>query len=223
MLYIFTRNLLFMSNIYLLNNQKHENIINLKVFKINYLPIEIDFSQYDALIFTSKNAITSLQSQKGLWENIDSYAIAAKTSEILLLHKSKLKFVGKTSNGNDFAHELIPLLENKNVLYICAKKTVSNLVPILRNAKINIKEQITYETLCSKEDKINISKDAVIIFSSPSCIECFFKQYSWHESYKAVLIGKTTASFFPSNLDYVISPTPSILSCIALAKELLNK
>ncbi|NQY23793.1 MAG: uroporphyrinogen-III synthase [Campylobacteraceae bacterium] len=212
-----------MSNIYLLNNQKHEGVINLKVFRINYLPFKADFSQYNALIFTSKNAITSLLPHKGLWESIDSYAIAPKTSEILLSHHSKLVFVGKTSHGNDFAKELIPLLKDKNVLYISAKKTVSNLVSLLTNAKINIKQQITYETVCSNEDKMYISKNAVIIFSSPSCIECFFKQYSWDKSYRAVLIGKTTASYFPSNLDYAISAKPNIKSCINLAKELYNK
>ena len=212
-----------MSNIYLLNNQKHEGVINLKVFRINYLPFKADFSQYNALIFTSKNAITSLSSHKGSWENIDSYAIAAKTSEVLLSHQSKLVFVGKTSHGNDFAKELIPLLKDKNVLYLSAKKTVSNLVSILQKSKINVKQQITYETLCLNQNKINITKNAIIIFSSPSCIECFFKQYSWDESYKAVLIGKTTASYFPSNLDYTISTKPSIESCINLAKELSNK
>ena len=212
-----------MSNIYLLNNQKYEGVINLEVFKINYLPFIIDFSQYNALIFTSKNAITSLLPYKGLWESIDSYAIAPKTSEVLLSHQSKPVFVGKTSHGNDFAKELIPLLKDKNVLYISAKKTVSNLVSILQKSKINVKQQITYETLCSNENFINISKDAIIIFSSPSCIECFFKQYSWDKSYRAVLIGKTTASYFPSNLDYTISTKPNIMSCINLAKELSNK
>ena len=212
-----------MSNIYLLNNQKYEGVINLEVFKINYLPFITNFSQYNALIFTSKNAITSLLPYKGLWESIDSYAIAPKTSEVLLSHQSKLVFVGKTSHGNDFAKELIPLLKDKNVLYISAKKTVSNLVSILQKSKINVKQQITYETLCSNENNINISKHAIIIFSSPSCIECFFKQYSWDKSYRAVLIGKTTASYFPSNLDYIISTKPNIMSCINLAKELSNK
>ena len=58
-----------------------------------------------------------------------------------------------------------------------------------------------------------------IIFSSPSSVECFFKNYTWDESYKAVVIGKTTAKYLPSNVEYIISKETSIDVCIKLAKK----
>ena len=51
-----------MPKIYLLNDQKYLDVENLEVFQIEYIKSEIDLSKYDALIFTSKNAIYSLDS-----------------------------------------------------------------------------------------------------------------------------------------------------------------
>lgn len=51
-----------MNKIYLLNNLKYEGVENLEVFKIEFIESDIDLSSYDALLFTSKNAIYSLNS-----------------------------------------------------------------------------------------------------------------------------------------------------------------
>ena len=46
-----------MSKIYLLNEQKFDDVENLEVFEIEYLKFDLDLEKYDALVFTSKNAI----------------------------------------------------------------------------------------------------------------------------------------------------------------------
>ncbi len=104
-----------MNNIILLSNVKHEGVISLPVFDIEYLDIKIDLEKYDSLIFTSKNAIYALDKLNIPWENLDSYAIAEKTSDILKKYNSKVVFTGTHSHGNEFAYELIPLLKNKKV------------------------------------------------------------------------------------------------------------
>ena len=57
-----------MPKIYLLNDQKYLDVENLEVFQIEYIKSEIDLSKYDALIFTSKNAIYSLDSFNKKWK-----------------------------------------------------------------------------------------------------------------------------------------------------------
>ena len=59
-----------MTKIYLLNNLKYEGVENLEVFKIDYIKSDINLSNYDALIFTSKNAIYSLDSFNKKWKDI---------------------------------------------------------------------------------------------------------------------------------------------------------
>jgi len=207
-----------MNNIVLLSNIKYDGVQNLPVFDIEYLDIAVDFSKYDALIFTSKNAIYALDRLNNSWKNIDSYAIAPKTSEILKEHNSKLVFTGTFSHGDEFASELTPHLKNKKVLYVKGEKSVSNLFNILKDSKIDIEEMVVYKTICSKKELEAPIDNSIIIFTSPSSIKCFFNKINWHKSYKAVVIGKTTAKYMPKNIEYKVSLTQSIEACVKLAK-----
>ena len=209
-----------MAKIYLLSNQKYSDIENIEVFKIDYIKNKIDLTKYDALIFTSKNAVLSLDSFNKDWKKIPSFAIAPKTANFIKDYGGNLIFTGVTSHGNDFAKELIELLKNKKVLYIKALKTVSNLVEILKENHIDIDELVTYQTICNKTDLI-LEDNSVFIFTSPSSVECFFKQYEWRDNYKAIVIGKTTANYLPKYIEYKISQETSIDECIKLAKQIL--
>lgn len=207
-----------MSKIYLLSNIKYEGVENIELFSINYLPKEINLDLYDALIFTSKNAIYSIDSFNKQWKNIPSYAIASKTADIIDNYGGNLEFTGTKSHGNEFAKELIPLLKDKKVLYLKASKTVSNLTEILKDNSINIKELTIYKTVCNKLNK-DLEKSSTIIFTAPSSVECFFKNFAWHESYKAIAIGKTTAKYFPKEINFQVSSQTSIQECIKLAQK----
>ena len=209
-----------MAKIYLLSNQIYSEVENLEVFKIEYIESKIDLLKYDALIFTSKNAVYSLDSFTKDWKKIPSFAIAPKTAQVIEKLGGKIAFTGITSHGNDFAQELIALLKNKKVLYIKALKTVSNLVDILKNNDVLLDELVVYKTSCKKSN-VALENNSVFIFTSPSSVECFFQQYSWNDSYKAIVIGKTTALYLPKNVDYTISSETSIDECIKLAKQFL--
>ena len=153
-----------MSNIYLLSNVKsnQKDIINLSIFDINFIKPNIDFQSYDALIFTSKNAIYSLEHFNIPYHLIPTYAIAPKTAEILKSNNANLQYIGKTGHGNDFAYEIKEKIKGKKVLYIRAKKVVSDLSYIL-----NCDEVIVYETVCNNHKKQNnIIKNSIVIFTS---------------------------------------------------------
>ena len=209
-----------MKKIYLTNNLNFDNVENLEVFKINYLDVkQLNLDCYDALIFTSKNAVYSLNNITESWKRKDSYVIAPKTANIIKELGGKLKFVGKNGHGNAFAYELVEELKGKKVLYIRAKRTVSSLADILKENSIDVESIITYETVCS-DKKISIEDNAIIIFTSPSSVECFFKKYEWQGSYKAVVIGETTAKYLPKHIEYFVSSKTSVEECIKLASKL---
>ena len=208
-----------MKKIYLLNEQKHENVENLEVFQIEYIKSDIDLKKYDALVFTSKNGVKAINSFNQDWKNIPSYAIAQKTANTIIKLGGVVEFIGNSGHGNDFAYELKNVLKDKKVLYVKALKTVSNLPNILKENGISLDEIIAYKTSCKKSNII-LEENSIFIFTSPSSVECFFKQYSWKNSYKAIAIGKTTAEFLPSNINYEISSQTSVEECIKLAKQL---
>ena len=62
-------------------------------------------------------------------------------------------------------------------------------------------------------------ENAIIIFTSPSTIRCFFKNFEWHESYIAILIGHATKEHLPKVCRYVIADEPLIDACVKKAKE----
>ena len=209
-----------MSKIYLLNNIPFDGVENLEVFKIKFIPSVININEYDALIFTSKNAIYSLDSFNNEWKNIDSYAIAPKTASIINEYGGKVKFIGKSSHGNDFAKELTPLLKNKKCLYIRAEKVVSKLCQVLKNDKICIDELVTYRTVCNVDSlDTKIENNSTIVFTSPSSVNCFLKKYKWNNTLRAVVIGKTTAKYLPNDIKFEISSNTSIEECIKLATK----
>lgn len=208
-----------MKKIYLLNEQKHKNVENLEIFQIEYIKTNIDLKKYDALVFTSKNGVKAINSFNQDWKSIPSYAIAQKTANDIIKLGGIVDFIGNSGHGDDFAHELKDILKNKKVLYIKALKTVSNLPNILKGNGVLLDELIAYKTSCKKSTTV-LEDNSIFIFTSPSGVECFFKQYSWKDSYKAIVIGKTTAKFLPSNINYEISSQTSIEECINLAKQL---
>jgi uroporphyrinogen-III synthase len=208
-------------DIFVLGDKSVDGAISLPMIQIKYIEIDIDFTLYDALIFTSKNGIRALEHYKYNWHQIPAYSIAKITSQEIMKYGGNLVFTGESSHGNEFAEELITQLQNKKVLYLRANKVLSSLVEILQNHNIDIDEKIVYHTVCKNYDTPKQpSKNSIIIFSSPSTIECFLDNFRWDDSYTAIAIGKTTAKYLPSNIDYIISDKTSINRCVEIAKSL---
>jgi len=210
------------NKIYILSDKKVEGAINLPMLDIAYIKQSIDLEKYDALIFTSKNAVKAMDSLGEEWKKVPSYVIAPQTAKILKSLGGNLVFTGKQNHGNEFASEIQKELKGKRVLYIRGKKIISNIEEILKSNGVLCQSVVAYETVCKKyEEKVVLPKSSVIIFSSPSTIECFFGNIDWDESFQAVSIGKTTAQYFPSYVKAHISDTTSLVSCVEKAEELL--
>jgi uroporphyrinogen-III synthase len=209
------------NNIYILSEKKVEGATNFPVFEINFKISDIDVSSYDALVFTSKNALYAIDSFNESWKTLPSYAIAPQTAKIVQDLGGQLEFTGVTNHGDKFALELVDLLKNKKVLYLRGAKVVSKLCETLNQNNILCDEIVVYESVCKKyQTKQSLPKGSIIIFSSPSTIECFLKNLSWDASFRAISIGKTTAQYFPSYIEPIVSDHTSLQSCVQKALEL---
>ncbi len=207
--------------IYLLNDKNIKHTKSIPVIEIKYKNQKIDLQKYDALIFTSKNAIKALNSMDTSWKKIPAYVIAPQTAKIVKSFGGTLQLVGKEHHGDEFANEIASELEGKNVLYVGGAKIVSNLVDILKEKNVNCENLVIYETVCKKyKKKIKIPKNSIIIFSSPSTIECFLKNIKWDKTYTAISIGHTTAKFFPDYIEPILAENTSLESCVKKALEL---
>jgi len=204
--------------IYLLNNQKYDGIENLPVIKINYLTPKINFSNIDYLLFTSKNGVIGLDKISDKWKNIPAITIGEPTAKVVEKLGGKVKYVAKSSYGDELAKEILNNFEPSNILFSKAKIVLSDIVEVLEKNKFNVIQKITYETICNKIDK-SLVENSIFIFTSPSTIKCFFKQFKWNSTFKAIAIGNRTASYFPEKI--VVSNIQTIDNCIKIAKNMI--
>lgn len=208
-------------NIFILSDTYTQYAKNLPLINTKPIVNEIDLDKYDALVFTSKKGVIYLDSMNKSWKDIPAYTISTQTAKEVKKLGGSIKFVGKEKHGDEFAKELIPLLKNKQVAFIGAKKIVSKLNEILQDNNIDCEHLPIYETICVEyENKIDLPEDSIIIFSSPSTVKCFFKNVHWKNSFTAISIGKTTAEYIPKDIKIYISQTPSLQSCVQKALSL---
>jgi len=204
-----------LKNIYILSEKPFQNAKNLPCILIKQIYKDIDFSKYEALVFTSKNGVLVADHISKKWKEIPSYSIGSGTSKAIKELGGKLEFEAKNSYGDKFASEIKERLHGKKVLFLRAKVVTSKLNSILKEAGVLLDEEIVYETVCNECENLKKPESgSCIVFSSPSTIECFFRCFEWDSSYKAVVIGDVTKKTMPKGVPYILSEKTTIPSCI---------
>ena len=212
-----------MRKIYLISNTKttDESVINLSVSKIEFLKFELNLSDYDELVATSKNAFNALKFNGISPINLPVFAIANSCAAAAIEFGFSEIYTGQNAHGDDFAREILPLLKGKKVIYLKGKDSASNFLEILQNGGVNIKVIIAYQNVlnpCKME--LKPSKNSILIFASPLNVKNFLNNFGWDESYQAISIGKVTAKELKFT-EPIVSQSQDINACIALAKTLL--
>lgn len=212
-----------MRKIYLVSNTKttDESVINLSVSKIEFLKFEINLSEYDALVATSKNAFKALKFNGISPINLPVFAIANSCAAAAKGLGFTQIYTGQNAHGDDFAREILPLLKGKKVLYLKGKDSASNFLEILQDGGVNIKAIIAYENVlnpCKME--LKPPKNSILIFASPINVRNFLSNFGWDESYQTISIGKVTAKELKFTTP-IVSQNQDINACTALAKTLL--
>ncbi len=207
-------------SIYLLSNSKHKGVVNLPQIEINFKKVDIDYKDYDALIFSSKNGVRAVDASIDKWRDIPAYSIGSATSKEITRVGGNLVYEAKSSYGDDFAKEIILHLQDKRVLFLRAKKIVSNIESILKEGGVKLDSIVVYETKCAKKIDIEFEEDSIFIFTSPSTVECFFKNYEWKSSFRAVCIGEVTNRALPKEVTSYVSTSQNIQALIEFAHNL---
>ena len=212
-----------MSNpIYLLSPLVKEDTISLPMIRFQTVANEVDLSDCDVLMFTSKQAVKSVDQLNPEWKKIPSLAIGSATAMQIEKLGGKVLYQPNSFYGKILSQDIIEKFHDKKILYLRPKEVSFDSKSFLASSGISLDEQIIYETICIdyKEDATP-TEDAIIIFTSPSTIHCFLKNFTWDESYTAVVIGEATKEHLPTNARYVVADTPRIDACISKAKNIL--
>ncbi|CAA6802436.1 MAG: Unknown protein [uncultured Sulfurovum sp.] len=216
------------SLIYLLSPTAKEGLNHLPVLTFKTLVSTINFDFINILLFTSKQAVITTNSISDEWKQFPCIAIGKSTTKTIEDLGGKVIYMPKSNYGEDIAKDLLTYFYDKRIFYLRPKKTAFDINVYIEEHKSNngheevlFFEEIIYETDCLsyKRDQKPI-ENAIIIFTSPSSIKCFFKSFDWNESYTAIIIGKTTKKYLPKNCSYLVADEPSIDACIAKALHL---
>lgn len=207
-----------MSNkIYLFSISSHPDAISVNSLDIKLLEPKIDFSQYDYLIITSKQATKALQSY-----NTDTFI---NKPALCISKQSALSYENIGGNvlevGSGYGDTLTDVIQaypkETKWLYLRAQEIASSFVEICKNNGYDIDEEIVYKSFCSEDIlNVNVETNATLIFTSPSSIKCFLSNKTISSSNKVIVIGKTTAASLPSDIEYKIAKENTIVSCMEL-------
>ena len=208
--------------IYLLSPLAKEDTIHLPMIAFKLLPVTIDLSHCDVLMFTSKQAVRSADALNDEWKQYPCLAIGSATAKEIESLGGEVLYQPESFYAKSLSEDIVTRFKDKNILYLRPKEVSFDSKTFLANAGIALQEQIIYETSCVNYEKQQKPlKDAVIIFTSPSTVHCFLKSFEWDESYTAVLIGEATKKHLPSQARFEVADKPLISACIKKAKQLL--
>jgi uroporphyrinogen-III synthase len=207
------------ASIYLLSPTPREGVHHLPMIRFETIPQNIDFSRYDGLILTSKQGVKALDEVSGgAWRTLPAAAIGEMTAAEIRARGGKVLYVATKAYGDVLARELGTRFPRFRWLYPRPKVVVSKIAADLSAAGVSVEEKVIYETVCVDYDEAKKPEaGAVLIFTSPSIVKCFLKNFGWEDRWKAVAIGRKTAEAFEKGIEVHTSASPSIDDAISLA------
>ena len=212
-----------MDKIYLTSPKSFKEVEPLPMIEFERVADSIDFNGVDTLMFTSKQAVKTANIIDKRWREFESIAIGPATKKAILEFGGRVLFQPKEFYGKELAKDILKNFKNRKILYLRPRKITFDSKSFLRGYGIDLREQIIYQTNCKNYflDK-KPPKNSIIVFTSPSTIECFLKNFGWDESFRAVVIGKSTLEHLPKDTKFKIAPTPSIQACVKTAFDWAN-
>lgn len=152
-------------------------------------------SSSSARVFTSKNAVRSLQK---LIKSEAPFTIPPKKTFTVgikateMLAKLGIKSNVRSENALILAQIIARNADVKSIDFFCGDKALDDLPEYLENKNVRVHKEIVYHTEMVY-DKVDTSEFAGIIFLSPSAAFSFFKKNKLVPGVPCFCIGATTA------------------------------
>ena len=207
--------------IYLLSPLKKEGTISLPMITFERIADRIDFSHCDTLMFSSKQAVVTAESIDQKWKEIPCIAIGSATKKEIERLGGSVIYHPAHFYGEQLAQDIKKFFRKRHILYLRPEKVSFDSKSFLHESGIELLEQVIYRTSCVTHAKESQPPEhSIIIFTSPSTIHCFLKQFEWLPEYTAVVIGRSTKVHLPEMSRYHVAEEPLIDACVKKALEL---
>lgn len=207
-----------MRPIYLISKTPYAGVIHIPILTISFLTPDINFDLYEGIVVTSKQGALALGHYRVNWDKLIVICVGESTAyEMKKLGAKQIECAdGYGASISDVLHRF-----SGRWLYCRPKMIASSWPSRAKEEGMILDEVIIYETTCNEGmEKIDIAENGVLIFTSPSSIECFLQKYSFRSTHDIVVIGKTTQDALPLGVRSILSETTSVESCVEKAREL---
>jgi len=193
-------------------------VTGLPQIQTRYFEATTNVNDCNLLILTSKEALKSLRkTHKTL--TIDTVCVSKATADF-----AAAQGLNVIDYANGYGKELFELVSQKYARRRCyfprAKIVAFDMVGALNKAGIYVKDEVLYETYCMPKKEVVFRSGDIFIFTAPSVVGCFMKNYGWQNAFKAVAIGQTTFDALPSDCEKYIAEKTTIESSIEKARSL---
>ena len=206
--------------IYLFSKTPHDDVTHIPILLTQFLQPAIEFVNYDAIVVTSKQAVTALGKISPDWKTLPILCVAEGTAQMAQESGASVLEYGE-GYGERLADIIIERYGEKRWLYPRPEVVASDLGDRVKRAGVDLDEVVVYRSYCNPDvAQTELKKAAVMIFTSPSAIECFMKFFRFETGQKVVVIGETTKASLPEGVDAFMPEAPSVEACVALAEKL---
>ncbi len=206
--------------IYLFSKTEHAEVTHVPILLTEFFQPEIDYTHYDAIVLTSKQAVVALEQINHEWIQLPVLTIADFTAKQARDAGANVLEHGE-GYGNSLAEIIINGYPTLRWLYPRPEVVASDFAKRVGDAGVSIDGVVVYKTTCNTEvASLHLEENAILIFTSPLTIDCFRRYHRFHNTQCVIAIGETTASALPCELEIWMPSKPSVQGCVDLAKEL---
>lgn len=212
-----------MRPIYLISNTPYPGVIHIPILSIRFLTPEIDFSRYEGIILTSKQGVEALGNYAVDWKALGCICVSEPTAEYAR-KAGALNVESGSGYGTSIPDILGSVRRSGKWLYLRPEKVASSWVEEARRRGFEIDEAVVYQTRCNPDPiDVSVSGEGILIFTSPSAIECFLRNYPIMPTQQIIVIGTTTQKALPEGIVSVLSPETSVKSAVEMARQIAHE
>lgn len=207
-----------MRPIYLISKTPHPGVIHIPILTFHFFTPDIDFNLYEGIIVTSKQVAEALQCYAPDWSRLKVICVGDATANALK-KLGAIHVEAADGYGMSIVDALLP--HEGKWLYLRPKIIASDWPEHAKEMGMVVDEVIIYETVCNEKfDETEIEKNGILIFTSPSSIECYSKRYQILPTQSVIVIGNTTQNALPQGIKSILSEKTSVISCVEKAREI---
>lgn len=202
----------------------HHAFIRIDLSTLSSQELEtINSGQYPNWIFTSQNAVRSLQANKEhiQLDNMENcFAVGQKTAD--QLSEMGISSLIPSRHNSEALSELLEDYSKTPFLYFTGNLRQKTLIHFFEEHECPYKEIKVYDTHLIQPE-ITLADYDAICFCSPSAVHSFFKNYQLKNDQPCFAIGTTTAVALVDYSDFVMmSDQTNVFSLIQTCNEYLN-